>query len=184
MRIFLAVRLTDAVRDQIDAVIQPLARVGADVTWVELQNLHLTLRFLGEMTQEQRAVLEQALEARSRSQPPFTVMFAGVGGFPSLDRPRVLWVGVTQGHESLKPLAHGIETACQAAGFPPADRPLSEHVTIGRVRSVKGLARLLPALRSVSSTSFGGMTVDHCELIQSQRSHGGPMYATLREFPL
>ncbi|MBI3292720.1 MAG: RNA 2',3'-cyclic phosphodiesterase, partial [Elusimicrobia bacterium] len=131
MRLFLAVRLTEEVQSQVRVVIQQLARVGADVKWVELQNLHLTLRFLGEVTDDQRAMLEQALEARPRSQPPFTVMFAGVGGFPTLDHPRVLWVGVIHGEESLKILAQGVEETCQTAGFPPADRPLSGHLTMG-----------------------------------------------------
>lgn len=133
-RIFVAVRLPAALADEIETVQRALDRRLVDVKWVESENLHLTLRFFGDLDGGDVERVVQAVTAVSEATTPFTVRFEGIGTFPARGRPRVVWVGMTDGSDQLVAMALALEDAFVAADLGGADRPFAPHLTLGRVR--------------------------------------------------
>lgn len=173
MRLFIAVPVADNVRERAREVISALRPSGADVKWVEPENLHLTLAFLGATPPEKLPGVLEAL-ARAASRPPFDVVFGPVGAFPSLKDPRVLWLAIEKGAEGLTELARALPSQ--------EERPFSAHLTIGRVRSRKNIDRLERALPTVPAAS-PAQRADRLVLYESRLTPRGPVYAALREEP-
>lgn len=183
IRAFIAVELPEELRREVAAFEAELKRAGADVKWVEAANLHLTLKFLGNVTEEQIASLKEPLAQACRPLSRFTLTLEGIGAFPKTTYPRVLWVGVNEGKERLIELAQQVEEACSKLGFAAEERPFAAHLTIGRVRSQEGIGRLV---RQLQLAEFRGKTmtpVSRVTLFQSTLGSGGPAYAPLAEVP-
>jgi len=183
VRTFIAVDLPSKVKAQISEIIGQLRPLGATVGWVRPEGLHLTLKFLGEIPQEQLATVSSAVQAGATTIAPFSFVLAELGGFPDLQRPRVLWIGVPEGHQSLKQLQESIEEQLVGQGFPREQRDFSPHLTIGRVKSPHGLQPLLAKLPGVSFRS-DPIPVSAVKLMRSQLKPTGAEYSTLEVFPL
>lgn len=182
MRAFIAVEISGAARDAVARLQERMKAAGADVSWVKPENLHLTLKFLGEIGEERVQGLVETLSS-SLHLPPFTFALEGAGAFPRPERPKVLWAGINEGKEALLQLAREVEAVCGRCGFPAEERPFSPHLTIGRVRSPRGLDRLAKELQG---TAFQGGKTEAREIIlfQSVLSPYGPAYTPLAELPL
>ncbi len=133
MRLFVAVNLPEDERQAAYEATEPLRRGGLPVRWVQPAALHVTLKFLGEVSTEQAPQLAAALDAAVGGARPFTVGLGGVGAFPSLARPRVVWLGVEH-HPALELLANDVETALRPFGFEAELRPFQPHITLGRAK--------------------------------------------------
>jgi len=181
VRCFVAVDLPDDVRAAVAAV-QDAARAAApraDVAWVDVSKLHLTLKFLGEVADDAVPEVRAALEAVARRHAPLAIAAGGVGQFPSGPRPRVLWVGLTEGLREIGPLAAEVERAYLPLGFPLDPRLFRGHVTIGRVRTPRGIARVVTALQAAPAT-LGAWTVRDVVLYRSHlRGAEGSRYEPL-----
>jgi 2'-5' RNA ligase len=131
IRAFVAVRIIGDVERELARLIESLRHTR--VSWVSIANLHLTLRFLGGAI-DTRLIppLDSALSQIAARTAPFIIVVRGTGGFPNLDRPRVVWAGLFS--EELLRLAEEIEAAAVRCGFPAETRPYSPHLTLGRVR--------------------------------------------------
>jgi 2'-5' RNA ligase len=175
LRAFLAVRPSQETTLAVARFIEELRALEADVSWVIPANLHLTLRFLGDQAQSSRlATLAEGLaEAASRCEP-FSVTAAGVGAFPQINRPRVIWVSFES--TALVRLAQEAERCAQAAGFAPSARPFTPHLTVGRVRSLRGFASTARALTQAEARAFGVSVIDAMTLYRSELSPSGPKY--------
>ncbi len=140
VRAFIAVFPPASVVAALDAAIAPVRSRGDGVAWVAAANLHITLRFLGKIAPGQveavRRALIAAAGAASTSAAPFAVATAGPGAFPGPACPRVLWIGAREGAVELVALAARVEKALVREGFPPAEKPFTPHLTVGRVRAV------------------------------------------------
>jgi 2'-5' RNA ligase len=169
MRCFVAIEPPEEVRAALVRAQDALRSADADVKWVERENLHLTLKFVGELADP--APLEAAL--RTLRHPPLRLRFEGLGLFP-----RVVWAGCSGGAESL---AEAVE---RASGLPREDRPFTAHLTLGRVKSRRNERALRKAVEAFRATSFGAADVAKVALIRSTLTPRGPVYETLREFPL
>jgi 2'-5' RNA ligase len=147
------VRATDGV-----AVVGPARRRGAlDVRWVRLDDLHLTLRFLGPTPEDRLPELGAAVHEVATNGRPFDVRLAGAGAFPSPERPRALWLGVAEGTVELAEVAAGLDSALVALGWPADERPFRPHLTLARsdgVRAGPRLARRLMASAEGFSISW------------------------------
>ncbi|MBI3615216.1 MAG: RNA 2',3'-cyclic phosphodiesterase [Candidatus Omnitrophica bacterium] len=195
IRAFIAVELPEALRQEVAAFQSELKSSGADVKWVELENLHLTLKFLGNIEEAQVPVLKEALAAPARGFPSFTFHLEGIGAFPRTTSPRVVWVGVSEGKEKLVELAKTVERTCSGLGFPAEERPFSAHLTIGRVRSQErlaaaggsrtrrfsALASLIKRLQVAESLGKTPASGEKIVLFQSVLSPKGPLYTPLAE---
>lgn len=133
-RLFVALRFPEATRHAVWRAAAPLRETGAKVRWTPERQLHLTLKFLGDVPGARIPAIEAALAVPGAASRPFGLAFEGVGAFPSLARPRVLWVGADGGPD-LPALHERVEDALGALGFEPETRPFHPHVTLGRVRT-------------------------------------------------
>jgi 2'-5' RNA ligase len=186
VRCFVAVDLSGEARDAVAEAAGALRERGprADVKWVDPANLHLTLEFLGEVTEDRIVAVRAALGRVAGGHAPFELGMAGIGGFPSLGRPRVLWAGVSHGLRELGLLAADVERAMAPLGFPPESRPFSGHVTLGRVRTPRGLRRVLDAAAALEGQPFGAWTVREIVLYRSHLRPSGSVYEPLATLAL
>ncbi len=159
MRLFFAVPVPEDARARIgDLIARVQASVGdgsARIRWVRVDGLHLTLRFLGPTPDDRRAPLEAAADALAHGIDPFEVVLGGGGAFPSVDRPRSLWVGVQSGADQLATLADGLTAAAGECGLILDTRPFTPHLTVGRTDGL----RLGPAAAHALEASADGLDV-------------------------
>ena len=185
MRLFFAVPIPDAVRAQIGDLIERVqASVGdgkARIRWVRVDGLHLTLRFLGPTPDDRRAPLEAGADALARADAPFEVSLGGGGAFPSLARPRSLWVGVTTGADRLANLADGLTAAAADCGLVLDTRPFTPHLTIARTDGLRLGPMAAHALEQAADGLDVRFAVDRVVLFRSFLGHGPARYEALHE---
>jgi RNA 2',3'-cyclic 3'-phosphodiesterase len=156
-----------------------LVQTGADLKVVELQNIHITLRFLGGISP---AMVEKVYGAMQKVQfKPFDIQICGLGVFPSLNYPRVVWAGITVGAEELKGIFSQIEPQMRTLGFEADKNGFSPHLTIARVRSAQNKTQLAEYITKKAHDDFGKIHLDCLKLKQSKLSPKGPTYLTLKE---
>jgi RNA 2',3'-cyclic 3'-phosphodiesterase len=183
VRLFLAVELDEAVRraaaDTARTLAAALDRQGIrrGVSWVAPENLHFTLHFLGEVDEPtSRAVVDRVSPALSAA--PFDLALAGLGTFPPSGPPRVIWLGVAEGARELAAVHAEIGRRLEGLGVPLERRPLSAHLTIGRVKSPLG-PRLHDVLAGASLAREARCRVDHVTLFESRLSPRGATYSVI-----
>lgn len=149
-RLFVAIPIPSPVRDAVTALVDGVRSAGdpavRDVRWVRLDGLHLTVRFLGPTEEEHEADVAAAVDQTARRLAPFEVVIAGGGAFPSVARPRALWLGVAEGVNELAAAAVALDDALAEVGWPRDERPYRAHLTLARsdgVRSGPAVARRL-----------------------------------------
>lgn len=183
IRSFVAILLNDEVRAALAREIDRLRPLAPRVGWVAPPNLHLTLKFLGEILPDELERVQEGLVEAVAGTSPFSLLFHGLGAFPGLARPRVLWVGVTDGSQAAQALQSRVEAALARRGFAGETRPYAPHLTIGRVREPRGLARLQEAMARDARMEFGRLEARALSLMRSDLSPGGARYSELAAFP-
>jgi len=182
IRAFIAIRVSPEVQRAIEDVIAELRAPGDGIRWMSLANLHLTLKFLGPAVPiEKIHNLDRELKAIAAETEAFEVDGAGVGGFPNLNRPRVLWVGLAS--DALVDLANRIETATERCGFPREDRAFNPHLTIARLKTPRLRAETRGSIESVRECKFGASTIREMTLYRSLLTSKGSTYEALSKFP-
>jgi len=184
IRAFVAVNISDAVRAALAEAQGQLRQVPADVSWTQPGNVHLTLKFLGEIGERGVARVGGTLVAAAAPHAPITATVAGFGVFPSKGPPRVVWAAVAEGAAALVSLQASVERALAALGFPREGRPFRPHLTLGRVRSPRNAAALVEAIAGLGGGLLGTFTAEHIDLMQSQLHPKGSIYTVLRHIPL
>ena len=184
-RLFVAAWLPPEARREARDVARRLESTGADVRWVPSENLHVTLRFLGDVEAARVDALVACLADALRGSAAFALRLAGLGRFPPRGAPRVVWAGLDTGARELAAAASRIEKALLGGGFLDRidPRPFRAHVTLGRPRSSRGVGRLLDLLEEVS---FRGGThpLQEVTLAESRLSPRGAEYSAVARFPL
>jgi RNA 2',3'-cyclic 3'-phosphodiesterase len=182
IRAFLAIRPTDEVIDRLTEVQSELAEGGGDVRWVSPQTMHLTIQFLGEVQESEVPEIERGLRQGLSTLSPFDIECRGLGVFPNQKRPRVVWVGLHGA--GIGALAESTEIVLAPLGFPPQERELTPHITLGRVRSARGWDGLARLLKASGDRSFGLSRIDRITLYRSQLRPDGAVYTPLVTFSL
>ncbi|HEX2500723.1 MAG TPA: RNA 2',3'-cyclic phosphodiesterase [Methylomirabilota bacterium] len=182
VRAFVAVLLPEDVRGRLADAVGGLRGRAREVAWVRPDNLHLTLRFLGEVDPMTLERVRDAMVAAAPAAAPFTATVGGLGGFPPGRPPRVVWAGVTDGGEGLRTLHAALESALMARGIPGEGRAFHPHVTLGRARSPRGASGLADALGE--GPRFGEVRVAALHLMRSELGPRGSRYSVLAEAPL
>ncbi len=181
IRSFLAFDIdSEEVTKKLTEVQKLLIETGADLKLVEPQNIHVTIRFLGGISPDMVEKVYAAM--RMVDFAPFTIQLCGLGIFPSLNYPRVVWVGMTDGAEQLKSIFSQIEPQIRSLGFAADSYGFSPHLTIARVRSGRNKAQLIELVTKRQKYDFGEIKADCLRLKKSQLSSKGPTYSTLKEF--
>ena len=185
MRAFIAIEISEEIRSMLDRIEAHLKYAGADVKWVGPENIHLTLKFLGEITEEKCADVKSALDEVARSAKPFELTLKNIGVFPKMEFPRVVWVGIDSGQAEGARLAANIDEAMSNIGFEKDSRPFSPHLTIGRVRSGLNKDKLREKIASASAnfqlTNIAPHKVNSVILFQSTLTQQGPIYTKIHE---
>jgi 2'-5' RNA ligase len=146
IRTFVCIEIPESIARRIEALQHALRPMVAQVSWTKPGNIHLTLKFLGDVEQSRIADVAAAVERARGSIGEFEIEVGGAGCFPSARNPRVLWVGLTSLPDKLKQLHAAIEDALERAGFPREAKRFSPHLTIGRIRSQRNAARVADEL--------------------------------------
>ena len=179
MRAFIAVELDEKIRENCRRVLNRLITSDADVKWVKPSNMHLTLKFLGEIDEEQAEKIKGFLDEIVLEESVFETGFSGLGFFPNQRRPRVIWLGINKGIEVLKDLADKIDDKTAIIGIEKEERAFSPHLTLGRFRSQKNFDELIKIVEKTREFDAGTMQVDGIHLIQSVLQPTGPVYTKI-----
>jgi 2'-5' RNA ligase len=181
IRSFLAFDIEDnTVLNRFTATQNQLVQTGADLKLVEPQNIHITVRFLGNITP---ATAEKIFDEMKQIQfTPFTVQIKGLGAFPNPNYPRVVWAGITTGADQLKNVFTQLEPQLRGLGFTPDSKGFSPHLTIARVRSGRNKQQLAKFLTENANYEFGAVNAKCLRLKKSDLTPRGPVYSTLKEF--
>jgi len=185
LRLFYAVPVPAAARAKVGELIDRV-QVGvgdgtARIRWVRVDGLHLTLRFLGPTPASLRPALEAAADTVARAADPFEVVLSGGGAFPSLARPRSLWVGVADGEENLTALADSLSRLAAEVGLELETRPFAAHLTLGRTDGVRLGPTAARVLADAASSIEVRFTADRVVLFRSQLGGGPARYEALHE---
>ena len=188
-RAFVAVLLDEPTRRAVAAQIDRLRPHSKAVAWVPPHNLHLTLRFLGDQTDEQLADVVPALEEAASGVPTFTLGLKGLGAFPGLDHPRTFWVGISEGVPEVQRLQVRVAESLERRGVPIEVRVWQAHVTIGRVTDDKrwqreGQPELRAAVMRGVTAPFGTMPVSSIALMRSDLYTSGARYTGIASVAL
>lgn len=183
-RAFVALCLDEPVRATVAAEIERLRPLSRAVAWVPPQNLHLTLKFLGEQTDGRLSEAVLALEEAAAGRAAFAITLHGLGAFPGMERARVLWVGVAEGALEVRALQSQVEAALERRGFARESRLWHPHLTIGRVFDPRRWRRdTSPALQEsvarAAGMGFGTLGVARVALMRSDLSPSGARYSEL-----
>jgi 2'-5' RNA ligase len=182
LRAFVAIEIPNPALDSLVGFQEELRATGADVKLVERQNLHFTVKFLGEISESQAAEVGSRLG--NLVLKGMDVEVRGAGAFPNPSRARVVWAGVSREHEALvDPVAQQVIDSLEGIGEQD-DRPFRAHVTLGRVRSDRNFHHLEQFLRENSDRPFGVVRLSHLKFKSSVLSPGGPAYTDLGDYPL
>ena len=182
IRAFIAVNLASPVIEEIAKVRSVLQEAKGDVRWTRLEGLHLTLKFLGDIERNQVEPILRVMRETMGKWPPLHILAQGLGAFPNLRRPRVLWVGLSG--EGFQGMSEALEAALMPLDFPPEEREFTPHLTLGRVRSLRGWEHVLAVVKEYEQTRFGESTVGQVTLYQSELRPDGAVYSPLGSVPL
>ncbi len=185
MRTFLAFKPPDAIGHRIEGLQNRLRAKELGARWVKPTNIHLTLKFLGETDPAAGAAIQSAMQAAVAGQAPLELALGGVGGFPHLNRPRVLWLAVEAASERLQTIQHVLETRLALCGFQSEKRRFKAHLTIGRIRNPKRWRAADAAIaRGLQDLPPEPFTVDALIWYESRLCPGGAQYTALARAPL
>ncbi len=185
MRLFVALELSDELKDGILSLIDALRDAGVPASWARESTLHLTLKFLGDVEEALLPEAVKALEAAAARVTPFAFDTTSMGAFPSPARPRVVWLGV-EPVDGLFDLQEAVERELTPLGFPRERRRFHPHITLGRVREgrVRPDGRSLTELMAELTIPHGSTAADDLRLVRSTLRPGGARHETLETIRL
>ena len=187
LRVFIAVETPLPIRQAIFVQTESLrGALGDLVRWAPVENMHLTLKFIGDVSPANVELLSQMLTAETMGCAPFRMQIGGLGSFPTSRRARVIWVGI-QAPAALASLQRGIESAAARLGYESETRPFSPHLTIGRVRQqvrASDQQRVRAALDRTQVGALGNAEVTAIHLFKSDLKPSGAEYTCLFSAPL
>lgn len=184
IRAFLAIELPKLILNRLKEVQQELRESQADVRWVDPNSIHLTLKFFGNVEEKEIESIMKSIEKPVQRTPLFSLKVQGMGGFPDLKNPRVLWIGLEESGDILSSLYKELEKELEKIGFKPEDRPFHPHLTLGRVKSPRGKAFLLEKIKKYKDEFFGEFQAERVILFKSDLRPTGPIYTPLAEVRL
>ena len=188
IRSFIAIELPLKVRKELAVLKKEIERGEYGfVRWVNIEGVHLTLKFLGDISFEQVAGITEVMAKSRRGISPFQLRLVGLGAFPDLKRPRVIWVGISGEVNQLLKLQHSLDLSLAHLGFARETRPFTAHLTLARVNQGISSVQLGGLGKLIAATEFEGkcaFKVDSVNLMRSQLTGGGAVYSCLSSVAL
>lgn len=185
IRTFIAIKIPEDIQEKLIGIQEKLKQSEAHVSWVKPGNIHLTLKFLGNIQEGQISKIISSLEESVKTLSPFQLQVGYAGAFPNLRYPRVVWVGVTDDETgSLKTLQKDLNLRLAKLGFKKENGRFNPHLTLGRVRSQKNRSNLLRAVEAIVNIWVGEISVDAVYLIRSELKPTGAEHTDLAKIKL
>lgn len=185
IRTFIGVEIGEKSRAQTGNFSKKLMDLNTDIKWEPPHKYHITLKFLDEILNEEVNDICLRVQRAVQDFPPFTLGLRGAGAFPNVDKPRTVWVGVSEGKDEITELARRVDAAMQQIGFPRELKPFAPHVTLGRLRrATPALADLSAMLKQYENIDLGKSYIRSVTVFASHMARSGSSYTTLATCPL
>ena len=185
IRTFIALDITAKSRPLAYGLSRKLAESGADVKWEPQEKLHITLKFLGDILNPEVAEICRVVQRTAAAFSPFMFRLCGASAFPSVEKPRTVWLGVDEGRDEIIALAKAIDAAMQAEGFPRELKPFTPHVTLGRLQhATPALAELSRMITQYDAFDAGKTFARSVTVYASHLARTGSSYTVLATAPL
>lgn len=184
IRTFIAVELNPETRAALSLDIRVLSQKLPRIKWVDPANIHLTLKFLGDVKENDLDELFSALDEALAATSPFVIEVTGLGAFPNWRNPRVVWAGCGDGAAEASDLARLVDDACADLGYEPEKRPFNPHLTLGRVKLPADAHGLTEAVDRLDPPDYGFIDVDEVQVFMSELRRFGPVYSPMHTIAL
>lgn len=184
IRVFIAIEIDSEIKNKLSEYLSKLKRTGADVKWVAPENIHLSLKFIGYIEKETLINLNKIISDAVSCIGPFSISIGNIGAFPSIEKPRVVFVCVQERGNNLLMIYEKIDKGVEPLGIKRESKKYVGHITLGRVKSQKNISKLKNILNSGTECYFGLEKVTSLSLIQSKLTPTGPLYTRLNNFIL
>ena len=181
IRTFIALELPPALISLLHKVQQDLKRMKIRARWVRPENIHITLNFLGDINPGDVDKIDAAMAAAAIEFPPVTLTVRGIGVFPGIKRPRVIWVGLGGDIRSLLSLQSRLEQELAGAGFPKDKRSFKAHLTLGRIKQSAGPAVIRQMISEYATLSSDEFSCNQVILFKSDLKPSGAVYSKLKQ---
>jgi 2'-5' RNA ligase len=182
VRAFIAIELPESVKSFLVKISAELKLCGGPVKWVRPEGIHLTLKFLGSVPSDLLPRIQEAALPLFEAQQPTQLHVSGLGAFPHLRKPRVVWAGLEDPTGVLSPLVNSLETVLEPLGFPKEKRPFNPHLTLGRFKSNEKSSELIETIRQKMDIVGPSFVADHAILFESVLKPSGAEYFQLFRF--
>jgi len=183
IRLFIALKVEE-LQPKIAQFLEELKMLKGKISWVPLENVHLTLKFLGETEESKVARIIKTLKSTAKSYPPFKVTLKETGSFPSLNNPKVLWIGVKDETETLINLAKEIENKMVSLDYPLEKRGFKPHITLARIKFLSEPNKFKTLLEKYLQINIGEQQIKYFSLMKSTLKPSGAVYEELERFYL
>jgi 2'-5' RNA ligase len=184
IRAFLALDPPEEILREVGRIQDRLRKlVHGDLRWVRPEGIHLTLKFFGDISENAVESISAVAGQAAAEAGPFELAIGGMGVFPDPSRPRVVWLGMNGEVARLVTFQQGLERVLGGIGFPPEERPFRPHLTLGRIKSPKGLTGLAEVLEKEKTVTAGSFTASALSLFQSDLKPRGAVYMRLATYP-
>ena len=184
IRAFIAISVPEPVLQAIAKAQETLKGSGLKIRWLRKEGIHLTLKFLGGIDRDDVEKIQAAMERAAKAFSPFTLRGEGIGVFPDLRRPHVVWIGISDDEGALRALQRDLESDLNGLGFPREKRPFKGHLTVGRVKGRLDRTRLSEALEALGEFRTESFTAQSLVLFRSDLRPNGAVYSKLAEVAL
>lgn len=176
MRLFIAVEVEKELKDKILDIQGRFRKIDADIKYVEPENLHYNIKFLGEITENKVEMIKKTLENAVKPFEKFKIHIFGLGAFPSKNYAKVLWIGIKEGKQELIGLAKEVDRQLGSIGIKQESREFQPHLTLGRVKSGRNKENLLKIMNELENIDIGIIKAEKIILFKSELTQKGPIY--------
>lgn len=181
---FISTEINDNILNEINKAQEHFKKIDCDVKWVKLLNIHLTIKFLGEIDQKKIEIVIKKLELITKDIRSIQTKLIQLGAFPTIEKPKVIWTGLEDKSSNLANLFVKIENELGKEGFKKEEHCFRPHITIGRIRSKKNFSALTKELKNYSITQNINQRITEIKLVKSTLTPKGPIYENLKTFSL
>jgi len=179
IRSFISIEIPQPIKEQMVLVPTPLKSVRGKFSWASTNNLHITLKFLGDCTRGRLEAISKRLSEIAARHAPFNLSFDGIGVFPGHSAPRIVWLGIKDGREQLVNLAKDVAESMEQIGFKKESRPFRPHITLARVKHLSSRNELRAAIEKMPKVHIDPMRARHIFLMRSQLNPKGAIYTVI-----
>lgn len=179
VRSFVSIEIPRPIREKIVMVPEPLKHVKGKVGWSNANNLHITLKFLGDCTRGRLEAISKKLADIAARHKPFELSFEGIGLFPGPSKPRIIWLGIERGRKQLEALAEDVDVSMDSIGFKREAKRFRPHITLGRVKFLSSVTELKSAMDRIPKVTIEPMLAEHIFLMRSQLNPKGAVYTII-----